>query len=112
MLIYGRQILTNVGRPGCTPRLTGGLLRTVTARSKYERMRAVHLNAVQAALVDHTARLDWAPEQIERYREHQLRALLSYARQRSPFHARRLRALDLSPASVAGTAPAPITKQP
>ena len=80
----------------------------MTARSKYERMRAVHLNAVQAALVDHTARLDWAPEQIERYREHQLRALLSYARQRSPFHARRLRALDLSTASVADLASVPM----
>jgi phenylacetate-CoA ligase len=80
----------------------------VTARSKYERMRAVHLNAVQAALVDHTARLDWTPEQIERYREHQLRALLSYARQRSPFHARRLRALDLSSASVADLASVPM----
>ena len=71
-------------------------------------MRAVHLNAVQAALVDHIARLDWAPEQIERYREHQLRALLSYARQRSPFHARRLRALDLSTASVADLASVPM----
>jgi phenylacetate-coenzyme A ligase PaaK-like adenylate-forming protein len=73
----------------------------VTARSKYERMRTVHLNAVQAALVDHIARLDWTPDQIERYREHRLRALLSYARERSPFHARRLRALDLSSATVA-----------
>ena len=80
----------------------------MTARSKYERMRAAHLNAVQAALVDHTARLDWAPEQIERYREHQLRALLSYARLRSPFHARRLRALDFSSASVADLASLPM----
>ena len=80
----------------------------MTARSKYERMRAAHLNAVQAELVDHTARLDWTPEQIERYREHRLRALLSYARQRSPFHARRLRALDLSSASVADLAAVPM----
>jgi phenylacetate-CoA ligase len=46
----------------------------MTARAKYERMRAVHLSAVQAALVDHTARLAWTPEQIEHYREHQLPA--------------------------------------
>src|SRR5215213_2849049 len=72
----------------------------MSARAKYERMRAVHLNAVQAALVDHTARLDWTTAQIERYREHQLRALLSFARERSPFHARRLRALDLSSVPV------------
>ncbi|HET7664588.1 MAG TPA: phenylacetate--CoA ligase family protein, partial [Mycobacterium sp.] len=80
----------------------------MTARSKYERMRAVHLNAIQAALVDHTARLDWTPDQIERYREHQLRALLCYARQRSPFHARRLRGLDLASATVADLASLPM----
>ncbi|HYZ66201.1 MAG TPA: phenylacetate--CoA ligase family protein [Mycobacterium sp.] len=71
-------------------------------------MRAAHLNAVQAALVDHTARLDWSRDQIERYREHRLRALLSYARQRSPFHARRLRALDLASASVADLTSVPM----
>jgi phenylacetate-CoA ligase len=80
----------------------------MTARAKYERMRAVHLNAVQAALVDHAARLDWSPDQIARYREHRLRELLSFARQRSPFHARRLRALDLSSASVADLASVPM----
>jgi phenylacetate-coenzyme A ligase PaaK-like adenylate-forming protein len=71
-------------------------------------MRAVHLNGVQAALVDHVARLDWTTEQIGRYREHRLRALLSYARQRSPFHARRLRALDLASATVADLASLPM----
>ncbi|MBE1549794.1 phenylacetate-coenzyme A ligase PaaK-like adenylate-forming protein [Mycobacterium sp. OAS707] len=80
----------------------------MTARAKYERMRAVHLNAVQAALVDHSARLDWTPAQIEHYREHQLRALLSFARQRSPFHARRLRALELSSVTVADLASVPV----
>jgi phenylacetate-CoA ligase len=80
----------------------------MSARAKYERMRAVHLNAVQAALVDHSARLDWTTEQIERYREHQLRALLSFARERSPFHARRLRALDVSSATVADLASVPV----
>lgn len=80
----------------------------MTARAKYERMRGVHLNAVQAALVDHTARLAWSPEQIERYREHQLRALLSFARQRSPFHARRLRALELSSVTIADLESVPV----
>ena len=84
----------------------------MTARAKYERMRSVHLNAVQAALVDHAARLDWAPDQIECYREHRLRELLAYARQRSPFHARRLRALDLESVTVADLATVPMmTKQ-
>jgi phenylacetate-coenzyme A ligase PaaK-like adenylate-forming protein len=80
----------------------------MTAQAKYERMRAVHLNAVQAGLVDHTARLDWTPEQIDRYREHQLRALLSFARQRSPFHARRLRALDLASVTIPDLASVPV----
>jgi len=80
----------------------------MTARSKYERLRAAHLNAVQAALVDHTARLHWTREQIERYRDHRLRALLTYACQRSPFHARRLHTLDPSSASVADLASVPM----
>jgi phenylacetate-coenzyme A ligase PaaK-like adenylate-forming protein len=80
----------------------------MTALAKYERMRAVHLNAVQAALVDHAARLAWTPEQIQRYREHRLRELLSFARQRSPFHARRLRALDLSSICVTDLASVPM----
>src|SRR6478672_11708472 len=80
----------------------------MTALAKYERMRAVHLNAVQAALVDHAARLAWTPEQIQCYREHRLRELLSFARQRSPFHARRLRALDLSAIAVTDLASVPM----
>jgi phenylacetate-coenzyme A ligase PaaK-like adenylate-forming protein len=80
----------------------------MTALAKYERMRAVHVSAVQAALVDHVARLDWSCEQITHYRQHRLRELLAYARQRSPFHARRLRALDLSSVSVADLASVPV----
>ena len=81
-------------------------------RAAYERMRAAHLDAVQAALEDHVARLDWSRQQIERYQNQRLRALLAYARERSPFHARRLRALDPSRASVADLASLPMmTKQ-
>lgn len=78
----------------------------------YERMRAAHLAAVQASLHDHVTRLDWTREQIERYQTHRLRALLAYARERSPFHARRLRSIDPSRASVADLASLPMmTKQ-
>ena len=42
----------------------------------YERVRAAHLNAVQAAMEDHIARLDWQRERIDRYRDQRLRALL------------------------------------
>jgi phenylacetate-coenzyme A ligase PaaK-like adenylate-forming protein len=77
-------------------------------QSDYERMRAAHLHALQAALEDHTARLDWPRDRIERYRDHRLRALLAYARERSPFHARRLSGLDPSSASVADLASLPM----
>jgi phenylacetate-coenzyme A ligase PaaK-like adenylate-forming protein len=82
------------------------------ARVSYKRMRAAHLHAVQAALADHMTRLDWQREEIERYRNNRLRALLTYARERSPFHVRRLRELDPTCASVADLATLPImTKQ-
>ncbi len=78
------------------------------SRSAYERMRISHLGAVQAALCDHVARLDWSPEQIARYRDQRLRSLLAYAGERSPFHARRLRGLDPSTASVGDLASLPM----
>jgi phenylacetate-CoA ligase len=78
------------------------------ARSGYRRMRAAHLSAVQAGLEEHVTRLDWPPERIARYRDGRLRALLTYARERSPFHARRLRGLDPSTATVADLARLPI----
>jgi phenylacetate-CoA ligase len=78
------------------------------SRSAYERMRISHLGAVQAALCDHVARLDWSTEQIARYRDQRLRSLLTYAGERSPFHARRLRGLDPSTASVGDLASLPM----
>lgn len=81
-------------------------------RAAYERMRAAHLSAVQACLEDHATRLDWSRERIERYQTWRLRYLLAFARERSPFHARRLRGLAPSRASVADLASLPLmTKQ-
>jgi phenylacetate-coenzyme A ligase PaaK-like adenylate-forming protein len=69
-------------------------------RLDYERLRAAHLSEVRAALEDHVARVDWPREQIERYRTERLRSLLAYARERSPFHAARIRELDPASATV------------
>ncbi len=77
-------------------------------RAAYERMRAAQLNAVRAGLEDHVGRLDWSRQRIERYQTWRLRSLLAVARERSPFHARRLRRLDPSRASVADLASLPI----
>ena len=81
-------------------------------RQAYSRLRAAHLNTVAASLEDHIARLSWSRQQIESYQERRLRALLGYARERSPFHARRLHGLDTSTASVADLERLPVmTKQ-
>ncbi|WP_319435485.1 phenylacetate--CoA ligase family protein [Mycobacterium sp. RTGN5] len=70
-------------------------------RSVYERVRAAHLAAVSAALGDHVGRLEWSRAQIERHRDDRLRSLLAYARERSPFHRRRLRGIeDLASAPI------------
>lgn len=69
-------------------------------RAAYERLRAGHLQAVRAGLEDHVARVDWRREQIDRYRTTRLRSLLAYARERSPFHATRMRGLDPGTATV------------
>lgn len=84
----------------------------MSPRIAYQRMRAAHLGAVQARLEDHLTRLTWSRDQITSYRDHRLRSLLAYARERSPFYADRLRGLDTSTASVADLATLPVlTKQ-
>jgi phenylacetate-CoA ligase len=81
-------------------------------RAAYERMRSQHLGAVRASMADHVARLDWPRQQIEDHQNRRLRALLAHSRERSPFHAQRLRAVDPSCATVADLASLPMmTKQ-
>ena len=88
------------------------LTGTVSARTSYEGLRAAHLGAVSAAMEDHIGRLDWRRDQIERHQTHRLRSLLTYARERSPFHAQRLGGLNPSLATVADLASLPVmTKQ-
>jgi phenylacetate-CoA ligase len=69
-------------------------------KAAYERLHAAHLSAVGAALEDHVARLEWPRERIERYRTARLRALLGFARERSPFHAARMTDIDPVTATV------------
>ncbi len=76
-------------------------------RRAYERLRAAHLHAVRAALEDHVERVDWPREQLDRYRTQRLRALLAYARERSPFHAARMSGVDPETATVADLARLP-----
>ncbi|MCE3555947.1 phenylacetate--CoA ligase family protein [Pseudonocardia sp. RS11V-5] len=81
-------------------------------RTAYRRLRAAHLSAVRAALDDHVARLDRPPHVIERHRTERLRALLGWARERSPFHAARMGEVDPEAATVEDLARLPVmTKQ-
>ena len=99
-------------RAACQTRTHAGQLVKAEPRAAYQRTRAAHLTAVRAALEEHVTRLDWSRQRIEDYQNHRLRALLAYARERSPFHARRLEALDPSSATVADLASLPMmTKQ-
>ncbi|HEY6278206.1 MAG TPA: hypothetical protein VIX86_17960 [Streptosporangiaceae bacterium] len=47
-------------------------------------------------LAQHTGRLDWDATELAAHQRERLRMLLAYAAEYSPFHARRLRGLDLS----------------
>ena len=76
-------------------------------KTSYLALRAAHVHAVRAALEDHVARVDWPVDRIERYRTERLRALLSYARSRSPFHAARMKGFDPASATVADLARLP-----
>lgn len=78
------------------------------SRESYARLRAAHLAAVQAALGDHIGRLTWSRAQIEHHQTARLRSLLAYARERSPFHARRLSGIDPSVATAADLARIPV----
>jgi phenylacetate-coenzyme A ligase PaaK-like adenylate-forming protein len=78
-----------------------------TAREEYERLRANHLRAVLAQLPGHIERVDWPPERIQAHRTDRLRALIAHARERSPFHAARLRDIDPSAVTVADLAGLP-----
>ena len=56
-------------------------------------------------LSQHTSRLDWDAADLAAHQRQRLRVLLAYAAEYSPFHARRLRGLDLSrfePGDLAG----------
>jgi phenylacetate-CoA ligase len=87
--------------------MTGDADMAVRSRSSYEQLRVAHLHQIRAALDDHVERVGWPRERIDRYRTERLRGLLGYARERSPFHAARMRGFDPSTATVADLARLP-----
>jgi phenylacetate-CoA ligase len=87
--------------------MTGDVDVAAARRGSYERLRVAHLHQIRAALDDHVERVSWPRERIERYRTERLRALLAFARERSPFHASRMRGFDPATATVADLARLP-----
>jgi phenylacetate-CoA ligase len=59
-------------------------------------------------LGQHTGRLGWDPVQLAVHQRQRLRMLLAYAAEYSPFHARRLRGLDLSRFETSDLAQLPV----
>jgi phenylacetate-CoA ligase len=87
--------------------MTGDTNIAADRRGSYEQLRVAHLHQIRAALDDHVERVGWPREQIERHRTERLRGLLGFARERSPFHAARMRGFDPSTATVADLARLP-----
>jgi phenylacetate-coenzyme A ligase PaaK-like adenylate-forming protein len=77
----------------------------------YQKRRLEHIAHLWELAGPMIERIDWSPERLEAHREQQLRALLRHVRTRSPWHARRLAALDADSATAADlTRLPPMTK--
>lgn len=60
----------------------------------YEELRQRHVQEYFASVPGHIARLSWSAEQLRTERQARLRELLLLAKERSPWHARRLKGVD------------------
>lgn len=68
----------------------------MTTASAYEETRARHVAHALGLLGEHLARPDWPRERIIDVQRQGLRSLLAVARERSPWHAARLRGIDIT----------------
>ncbi|MBV9047972.1 MAG: hypothetical protein JOY58_06865, partial [Solirubrobacterales bacterium] len=67
---------------------------TTIADTGLNALRARFGAALSGRLPAHIKRLQWDAEQLQQHQRERLRALLTHAVERSPFHARRLRGID------------------
>jgi phenylacetate-coenzyme A ligase PaaK-like adenylate-forming protein len=72
----------------------------VIAAAGVEQLRACFGAALDDALPKHLTRLGWDSAQLVRHQRQRLQIILEQARERSPFHAARLRGIDLSAVDV------------
>ena len=69
---------------------------TTATASQSGALREELQTALLASFPEHVARIGWDRRQIAAHQRQRLRALLGHAVERSPFHARRLRGIDLA----------------
>jgi len=68
---------------------------TTTERQDVDAVRDRVRTALRARLADHVTRLAWTADEVAAHQRSRLRALIAHALEASPFHARRLRGLDV-----------------
>src|SRR4029079_1488345 len=66
----------------------------------YETLRSRHAQQAEDLIPDHQARIMWSDEQLGRERVERLRALLTVAKERSPWHRERLRHISAGTAEL------------
>ena len=81
---------------------------TMAARSTIEELRTRFQADLLGGMPGQFARLRWSREQIAAHQRDALRRLLAHARERSPFHAKRLAGIDVERFELAGIASLPI----
>ena len=77
---------------------------TTTPTRSFDDLHDRLQTALLASYPELIRRLAWSREEIEAHQQERLRSLLTYAVERSPFHARRLR-VSTSRRSTPGTSP-------
>ena len=82
-------------------------MTTATDQQDANAVRNRVRTALGVGLADHVARLAWTADQLAAHQRSRLRALIAHACERSPFHARRLRGLDVGRLEVQDLAQLP-----
>jgi hypothetical protein len=83
-----------------------------TATPLHDPIRERYGSLLPQRLPEHIARLRWSREQVAAHQRDELRRLLAYAIERSPYHARRLAGIDPDAFELADLASLPAMTKP
>ena len=70
--------------------------------ASYEELREKHIAEAGSLLPEHAERLSWSADRLRQEREERLRTLVRLARERSPWHRKRLVDIDPNQTESAG----------